>query len=93
MKFYSPIHILLVGHDTGAFSNNLHVGFPGIVLSIRNIHQQLKARLPTFSGNLAFAIFTNLLVINIFASQPKVRLFRFRIRGDAYVTCRGSWFA
>ncbi len=38
MKFYSPIHIIFVCHDTGAFSNNLHVGFLGIVLSIRNIH-------------------------------------------------------
>ena len=38
MKFYSPIHILLVCHDTGSFSNNLHVGFPGKVLNIRNKH-------------------------------------------------------
>lgn len=38
MKFYSPIHILLVCHDTGAFSNNLHVGFLVIVLSIKDIH-------------------------------------------------------
>ena len=81
MKFYSPIHILLVCHDTGSFSNNLHVGFPGILLNIRDIHEQPKARLPTFSGNLAFAMFFNLLVISIFTSQPKVRLFGFRIRG------------
>ena len=38
MKFYSPIHILLVCHDTESFSNNLHVGFPVIVLNIRDIH-------------------------------------------------------
>ena len=31
--------------------------------------------LPTFSGNLAFAIFTNSLVINVFTLQPEVRLF------------------
>lgn len=38
MKFYSPIHILLVCHDTGSFSNNLHVGFLDILLSIKDIH-------------------------------------------------------
>lgn len=38
MKFYSPIHIILVCHDTVAFSNNLRVGFPDIVLNIKNIH-------------------------------------------------------
>lgn len=38
MKFYSPIQILLVCHDIGLFSNNLHVGFPDILLSIKDIH-------------------------------------------------------
>ena len=38
MKFYSPIHILLVCHDTGSFSNNMRVGFLGILLSIKDIH-------------------------------------------------------